>query len=92
MIWPISYGSYYMEYKIHIDISMNSLRTINNLYIMNLSAADFCIGLGRFYSRNFDKPNSWEKLGRVKNHKSLYEFFHSVFIIWRMEIWKLYMR
>ena len=24
------------------------LRTINNLYIMNLSAADFCIGLGKF--------------------------------------------
>ena len=25
------------------------LRTINNLYIMNLSAADFCIGLGTVF-------------------------------------------
>ena len=28
------------------------LRTINNLYIMNLSAADFCIGLGIFFYEN----------------------------------------
>ena len=66
------------------------LRTINNLYIMNLSAADFCIGLGKFFTKIC--LTVWLiHFYYWKNHKSLHEFFYNILTLRWMEIRKLHM-
>ena len=51
------------------------LRTINNLYIMNLSAADFCIGLGtvfRIFVTQFYKNNDEKTIKVSMNFFTVY--------------------
>ena len=82
-------------------VQNEKLRTMNNLYIMNLAIADFLIGMAK--GSNWDQPSSdpvwpitcfgpWLIFGLgFQFGASFNEFLYSLFGLWKMDFWEIYM-